>query len=1340
MPQVKDYYPGDFWGDLWQSLAWLYARQGPPVSGWQGNALPAATSAQFVECGIVSTADLRAFAQSSAESIVIDQPVGTATESSGGPDGFPINFSPQGLPTGNVLLNTFENAVTQAVSGRCFSLQQALSGYRVDVFAKSDLFYYQGSSVLASVGGNSATWGPVTCHPGSILAALYPAVSPVPAPEAALAALPSGWIAHSNTGVGNRLSSYYVRVYVKTDIEYLQEDNIPIVVQDSCHARCGSSVVPATGSLTMHIVYRDPVAGPTVVFTTLQNLAAYRGLPRSFTVPTSDPLYVPDVTASNAAALQNRSFIYDAALAMVAYCLAGNFAAARKTIGQIDYFLDNPQYLASTVLENGEDGLQHWAASGQGDIVEKINDPAQPPYGTGNVIHFRAAKTGDSFTYLPAGTIVYPDTTDSQVFFQHKESAQATFVCDIAVRSSAGRVSHVQITSANPGPASFNSSSQVITVPVGAGGNAYRNQLVDLVSLIAELAGDTLAAINGFSVTLTSAGDLYFDNLSFGVTQPANSLSFSYDVYNGQVDQAYIRTGAMAWVCFAYAVYMASSLDYAPALYLQRMLIFLLGLQSTDPDLRGGLLYAGYGRYQDPGYQFIPGLQNYVSTEHNIDAYFAFKRAAMVLPTAAANLLKTRAITAVQAVSLTSTALSVAAAADTIASSLTGHLYIPPGSDPGHFAQGASSSGLDTSQALDAAGTWAALFCRVLGDDTKATECLKFCYSKFSVHNQQILPSSAPNSYNQAYQQLHPCSGFKPYNDSPGGYSGSPIVLWQEGTCGMITALLRMYNLPAVATYFAGQPGGLDGVLTGLIASQRVIRSTTGDGSLLNYSAAWRGMPYEFEVWPAVSATAWFWVTSVNPNLLLTSSTDTQPLPYLMTPAGQGQTVAELDGATSVGTLDIESIDPAGVLKGLAAQQNLVGKIARLRMGFPGESLGDFVTLHTVEIVGTGSTSNGTLSFRCSDVQRFTQDAQLWTNGGPSPWVPGQPSPAAPSGRAFLPNAFPISDKNPRWVQGNTIDIYLAAMQNELGLGQDPALEPSARALYLPGVDWTLINPNVYLDIPEIVGLRDGPFSGDWFEFKLTREVSGKLWLEDEILKPLGLCAIVRNDGRITLKPMKPAVPAQPVLALNDKNIIGIPECSRLPVVNVVTVRFGVDDTQRETAARQYSSEVTYQNSASIAVYKQQQKHQVEANGLRASYGSNLRVFLLADRIFRRHAFGTPAYKLKAFLSTVVLELGDFVWLTHLQLPDLMTGQMGLASVVCEVSDRQPNFAEGYVEFTLLDTRFMRQTTPYQIAPATANIPTYSFATTSQRRNYMFISAATTDSKNADGSPGSAIF
>ena len=65
---------------------------------------------------------------------------------------------------------------------------------------------------------------------------------------------------------------------------------------------------------------------------------------------------------------------------------------------------------------------------------------------------------------------------------------------------------------------------------------------------------------------------------------------------------------------------------------------------------------------------------------------------------------------------------------------------------------------------------------------------------------------------------------------------------------------------------------------------------------------------------------------------------------------------------------------------------------------------------------------------------------------------------------------------------------------------------------------------------------------------------------------------------------------------------------------------------------------------------------------------------LLADRIFRRHAFGPPATSSPP-CSPPCVELGDYVWLSHPNVLDLKTGKLGLSNVVCEVIDKQPNYA-----------------------------------------------------------------
>ncbi|PYV15818.1 MAG: hypothetical protein DMG21_13805 [Acidobacteria bacterium] len=1475
-----------------KSLAWLYARALPPVSNWQGNARnPAAANSNqgFEECGIVSTVDLAAgagatgkYAETAVENIVFDAPSGILPDAQAGPDGFPINYSPIGLPQGNLFVNFIANPSSLTVTGRCFNLLQlaeqsenitdqngnpltakVLTYYRVDVFAKTDIFYYKGSAKLVDSGlGYAAWWLPSVTSAGTLIAALYPASVAQPAGGSHGTTLPAGWISHTNTGVGAKLTNYKAQIFSKTDVEYLQEDNVPIIVQDPCHARIGSSVVPAAGTVSMQILYNDPVAGWISEFDLLQTLAAYPGLPRSEVVPTSDPKYVSNLTTTNEAALQNRAWTYSTGLALIAYALSGNFTAAKKIIEQWVGFIANPGYLPSVSLENAEDGLaSRWSKSDPSSSIANVAansmSPQEPPNGTGQVIEFTSHTSGDSFSFIGAGL---PDSTDTNLQFEHLEPAGAAFgfVYTIGVTTAAAKVTSVQVSSGAEGPATYNSGIKTITLPIGTNPGGWIVTQVPLASLISSLAADTLSSITSFTATLNYVGNAWFDNLTVGTLQPTGSLAFSYDVYYGEIADVYIRTGANAWAAFAWAIYMAAAQDYSSVLSLQNLLTFLLTQQSADADLRNGLFYLGYGKYVNPGYQFVPGQIKSCSGEHQIDVYFAFERAIAVLPTAIIQARKQGTITEAQAESLSLLVGSLESTAATLGANFQTVFYTAPtgsgwaantnydlgfqiqdsngnqqkcvaagtsssdtpgwattygdttadntatwqltalAGQPGHCCQGVNASGtsLDVSESVDSNGAWAAHLLDALGNDTAAVECLKWAYQTFYITNQNIQLSAVSNSWNEAYQQQAPFSGVKFYNDSSNGYSGSPASVSMEQTWGLISGLLRLYSNSLLQAYFNSVFGGagtqgLDSFLKTLVSDQFTVFSTTNDGAFLAYSLAARDLPWEFTVFETIAATAWMWITAMNPTVLLSALTETQVLPCLIVPKGQNQTVSEKDGSTSIGQFQVEAIDPGSLIKGALANPSTIGLTARLRMLFPEQSLGDAVALHTVRIAETGFTAEGKLTISCQDGQAFIAQGLIWNYGGPSPWVPGELEASQPSVAAYSPNAFPISDTNPRWLQGNPLDLLLVALQNELGVGQDLALPPvlvtaaankSASQMglgFVPNPSWqvyrigddsTLINPNSFLDVSSILQLRDTEFSGYWFEIKLTSPAQAKQWLEDQLLKPLGLFFVTRADGRLSLKAMKaPAVPqgvslasygAAPwwkpwpasnglpipaqlptgVMAFNETNIMGLPSAERLELTNAVTVRMDQADSVAQTSARAYETGVTFVNENSLQAYRIFAQHTVESYGLKSARGGILIAELLARRIFERHAFRAPVYTLKAMLASVIVEVGDYVWLSHSKVPDLLTGGVGITSVLCEVLDRQPDYASAKMEFKLLDTRPLQIGQPYQVAPASAGVPAFGSATAAEKSQYMYIASAASGGLNTDGTAGNAIF
>ena len=133
--------------------------------------------------------------------------------------------------------------------------------------------------------------------------------------------------------------------------------------------------------------------------------------------------------------------------------------------------------------------------------------------------------------------------------------------------------------------------------------------------------------------------------------------------------------------------------------------------------------------------------------------------------------------------------------------------------------------------------------------------------------------------------------------------------------------------------------------------------------------------------------------------------------------------------------------------------------------------------------------------------------------------------------------------------------------------------------------------------MPGITALRDAMFSGDWFEFKITSPQQARSWLEDQILKPLGLVMVVTASGQLTLKAMKNPANQTPVLGFTQSNIVGIPEVRLAPVINALAYRLDVDDTTTNTSARTYNTTVTMLQQASYNLFRYLYNHQVEAAG-----------------------------------------------------------------------------------------------------------------------------------------------
>ncbi|HEX5410470.1 MAG TPA: hypothetical protein VFZ27_01260 [Terriglobia bacterium] len=1325
MAAVGDYYSGDLAGALGHHLAWIQSQINANVSPFAGAALTTETSAPFVEGAVIAVrGSFSSLTQDSLPNIVLDPIAGVSPDDQAGPDGFPVNYSATPLLSGSLLINIFTLSTASDVNGRVLNLTQPTSAYRVDVYSFTDSFHYQGSATVAFDG----TWTVPSVQPGTVIAFLMDAGTAQPSPGSSTDSV-TGWMAHSNMGVGNRLRDYFVRVAAKTYVESVVEDNIPIIVQDSTHARFGTSLTMGSGTLVAHVFYNDPTLGPVDLYSTLQKLAAYPDLPREVDVPPGDPDFITatQLTSSNLPAVQNRCWIYSAALAIISFSVGGLWDAAARIIIQINALIESPGYLPTIVLEDAQDGTtSRWSLqSGEGSATNAL-DTAEPPAASGGskVIYFTAATAPARWSFAGVGL---PDMIDSLVEWRFKTNVNFKFT--VGLTSSGGRVTSFCVVSA--GTAEYDAVTKTVTAVAPLELNAWRTYLADLNARIGQyLNGETVMSINSFTVELESPGYLSLDDLSAGAPKPAGSLMDSYDVYNGQADQAVIRAGAMAWVAYAYGIYMERTGDYERAAAgLESMLNLLFFLQSTATDARQNLIAAGWGIYQDPGYQYVPGQISNVYTDDNFICWFAFEKAAKVLPAAAQTMVAGGLITPDESALLSAAASSASTKASQIQSAVLSQLWVPAsGNVKGHFARGASSAGLDTSLALDSASSWAAMFCHEIGDDAKAVECLEFAYESFFLANQQIVTSAVANSYNQAYRQLTPFDGFKPYADSTGGYSGSPASVSTEGTLAVLASLLRLSDNTELETYFnANYTGGLPSLIGRLVDSIKVVASTSSSDGLLAYSLAARALPWELAVRKTISSTAWFWLTALrNDMLLATSSADLGRHPCLRVPQGVHQSIQQLQGQSSIGALEIDAIDDNGFLTALASGGKLVGRRLTLSVGYPGMNSSDFVTVATQEIEGVEVLPDGDgYRLDCHDLNRYAK-SQIFSVGD--------------DGNA-------VSNQHPRTLVANPMDVVLIVVQNELGLGQSSLLELSTWKLYDP-TKWdamnttnpTLISPNPYLDVDQVLFYRNNIFAGYLFDFEFKQPVEAKQFLEFEIFHPLGGYAVILANGRMSPRFFVPPYSFAGLASLNERNITALPGVKPEPLINQVTFRMDHDGSEFQT-------ELLFLSSPSLQQFGLAGEDIIESKGMRLERGGAALASITANRIFQRYGGidpvsgsprgGAPALSVTSQFMNLTIEAGDFVYFSHPLLPNLEAGTRGIYNRIMEVVDKQPNYTQGNMAYQLLDTGWMGAKVLSRIAPE--GTPAWSAASSTERARYMFISE---DDNGAysDGTPGKTVF
>lgn len=179
--------------------------------------------------------------------------------------------------------------------------------------------------------------------------------------------------------------------------------------------------------------------------------------------------------------------------------------------------------------------------------------------------------------------------------------------------------------------------------------------------------------------------------------RPDGAWGFSFALRDdGFYNAGYVRTGTVAWVLTAMAAYERTVASGRYRAAMRRTGAWL----AAQRDATTGLLRGGRGEWLNDGTQFRPEHEIlWASTEHNVDAVFALRSAA-IADTGFAWL-----------------------DANALATAVETRLYLP---DEARYGRGLQTTGTDRAVALDAAGTWSALFEIARGRTDRARALLRF--------------------------------------------------------------------------------------------------------------------------------------------------------------------------------------------------------------------------------------------------------------------------------------------------------------------------------------------------------------------------------------------------------------------------------------------------------------------------------------------------------------------------------------------------------------------------------------------------------------------------------------
>lgn len=213
------------------------------------------------------------------------------------------------------------------------------------------------------------------------------------------------------------------------------------------------------------------------------------------------------------------------------------------------------------------------------------------------------------------------------------------------------------------------------------------------------------------------------------------------------------------------------------------------------------------------------------------------------------------------------------------------------------------------------------------------------------------------------------------------------------------------------------------------------------------------------------------------------------------------------------------------------------------------------------------------------------------------------------------------------------------------------------------------------------------------FRFLIREPVNAKKFVEEEIFLPIAAYPVEDNQGRIGMKLYRSASEFAPVGDIDDAHCIDIPKYvgNAEKLINSVTYHY--DENPFAQGDNRFANQFTNEDGVLLASHGRPLPLIIKARGVRSPFtGNGLQWFNLTPAFLTsasaRHLsrFGTraPIYRCRTVFNRNLLEVGDDVQSTFVQVVDLDGGTTSLTSGKSEIIAMRHDFRQGVIDIDLL--------------------------------------------------------